>query len=112
VRHNAPWHIEQIGARKTGVFGEFSAKLCTGAALGLLPHRNGRPESILESYAGSRIVDKGQRAYAVQEARELLRRTMHNDVFQWMSNATQTFHELPFLYKSDKRTIHGSLMYS
>jgi ATP-dependent helicase/nuclease subunit A len=109
IRHDAPWHIEQVETRKAGISRRILGEIVHRALRwGYIPAETDDLESILESYAWELgIVDKGQRAYAVQEARELLRRTMHSDVFQWMSNASQTLHELPFLYKTDKRTIHG-----
>ncbi len=109
VRHNTPWHIEQVEAGKPDVSRRILGEIVHRALRwGYFPTETDDLEAILESYAWEQgIVDKGQRAYAVQEARELLRRTMQSDVFQWMSNATQTFHELPFVYQTDKRIIHG-----
>jgi hypothetical protein len=109
VRHNAPWQIEQIGARKPGVSRRILGEIVHRALRwGYFPTETDDLAAILESYAWEQgIVDEGQRASAVQEARELLRRTMQSDVYQWMANAVQTFHELPFVYQTDKRIIHG-----
>jgi ATP-dependent helicase/nuclease subunit A len=109
VRRDAPWRVDQVAESKLGVTQRVLGEIVHRALRwGYFPTERDDLSSILESYAWEQgIVDKGLRAFAVQEARELLRRTMHSEVYKWIANASQTYHELPFLYKTDKRTIHG-----
>ncbi len=111
IRHDAPIHIQTVAEQKPGVSRRILGEIVHRALRwGYFPTEADGLESILQSYAWEQgIVDSGQRAYAVQEARELLRRTMQSNIYRWLTNASQTFYELPFVYKTDKRTIHGVL---
>jgi ATP-dependent exoDNAse (exonuclease V) beta subunit len=111
IRHDAPMRIQTVAEQKQGVSRRILGEIVHRALRwGYFPTETDDLESILQSYAWEQgIVDDGQRAYAVQEARDLLRRTMQSDVYQWMTDASQIFHEIPFFYKTDKRTIHGVL---
>lgn len=62
----------------------------------------------LENYAWEQgVSNKDARDYAVQKAREWLRKIVKSDVFQWITDASQAFRELPFVYQNQKRIIHG-----
>jgi hypothetical protein len=109
VLHDAPSHIEQVGTRRRGVSRRILGEIVHAALRwGHFPTDTNDIEDILQSYAWEQgIVDTTQRAYAVQEARELLRRTMQSDVYTWLQQAKHIYRELPFIYKTDRRTIHG-----
>jgi ATP-dependent helicase/nuclease subunit A len=109
VLHDAPSHIEQVSIRREGVSRRILGEIVHAALRwGHFPTETNDLEDILQSYAWEQgIVDTGQRAYAVQEARELLRRTMQSDVYTWLQQAKHVYRELPFIYKTDRRTIHG-----
>jgi ATP-dependent helicase/nuclease subunit A len=65
---------------------------------------------ILESYAWELgVVDIGQRSYAIQEAGVLLQRTQQSQLFGWLKSARRVYRELPFVYRTDRRIIHGIL---
>ena len=64
----------------------------------------------LDSYAWELgVVDEGQRKYAIQEAHKLINKMRNNPVFGWLQEAKQIYREIPFVYRSDKRIIHGIL---
>jgi ATP-dependent helicase/nuclease subunit A len=111
IRHGGPATIQQAALPKHRVSQRILGEIVHRALRwGYFPTPDDDLQGILESYAWEQgIVDKGQRAHAVQEARTLLQRAKQSDVYQWMSNAVQIFRELPFVYKTDKRTIHGVL---
>lgn len=115
-RHNllfdAPATIERVSRPK----GEEVSRRIIGEmvhrVLGrwfVLEHPQELPK-ILESYAWELgIVDDGQRQYAIHEALVLLKLTQQSELFDWLTYAQQVYRELPFVYRTDKRIIHGVL---
>ncbi len=64
----------------------------------------------LDSYAWELgVVDGRQRQNAVQHAHRLLDTMQTNQVYSWLSAAVQLYREIPFVYRSEKRIIHGVL---
>ncbi len=62
----------------------------------------------LERYAWEQgVTHPRARAQAVATARDWLTNIIHSDVFEWIADARQTFRELPFIYRTEKRLIHG-----
>ncbi|MBL8161866.1 MAG: UvrD-helicase domain-containing protein, partial [Anaerolineae bacterium] len=113
VLHDAPDRIEQISAREQRatvsqrIIGEIVHQV-----LGIwrFPSQDNDLEKTLQSYAwGLGIVHPGQQKYAVQEARALLNRMQGSDVYEWLQAALQVHRELPFVFRSDERIIHGVL---
>lgn len=62
----------------------------------------------LTSYAWKHGIVEPQRiASAIGEARSWLRGVQNTSVYHWQNEAQHVFRELPFIYKTDKRVIHG-----
>lgn len=112
ILHDAPATIEQVSRLKR--------EEVSGSIIGEMVHRVlgrwsvlDRPQDlpkILESYAWELgVVDNGQRQYAIQEAHVLLKRAQQSELFTWLQNALQVYRELPFVYRTDQRIIHGAL---
>jgi ATP-dependent helicase/nuclease subunit A len=110
VLHDAPDRIEQVSARAAvsqRIIGEIVHQV-----LGIwrFPSQDNDLEKTLQSYAwGLGIVHPGQQKYAVQEARALLNRMQSSDVYEWLQAAVQVQRELPFVFRSHERIIHGVL---
>jgi len=112
VLHDAPLTIEQINLRNRHdvsqrIIGEMVHKV-----LGWWQFREDHSnfDDRLDSYAWELgVVDEGQRKYAIQEAHELLDQMKKSQVYNWLIDAQQLYREIPFVYRSDKRIIHGVL---
>ncbi len=112
VLHDAPLTIERISLRDRH---DVSQRI-----IGEMVHRvlgwwqfsedHSNFDDRLDSYAWELgVVDEGQRKYAIQEAHELLDKMKRSQVYNWLLNAKQLYREIPFVYHSDKRIIHGVL---
>jgi len=111
ILHDVATPIGEVSSRKHEVSQRIIGEI-VHEALGWwrFPTEYDNLESILKSYAWELgVVDVGQQKYAIQEARKLLQQTMNSDVYRWLEGAKQIYRELPFLFKSDHRTIHGVL---
>jgi ATP-dependent exoDNAse (exonuclease V) beta subunit len=65
-------------------------------------------EKLLDSYAWERgILDNRLREQAVIEAGILLNSFKNNPVYRWVSGARHLYREMPFVYKTGTRIIHG-----
>lgn len=53
------------------------------------------------------VVDDADRVRVVERASRLLDSVMNDEVFGWVDTARQVFRELPFVYTTPDRTIHG-----
>ncbi len=112
VFHDAPLVIDQVSTRKLQdvsrrIIGEMVHKV-----LGWWDFQEDQREfdDKLDSYAWELgVVDEGQRKYAIQEAHKLISKMRNNPVFGWLKEAKQIYREIPFVYRSDKRIIHGIL---
>lgn len=112
VLHDAPLVIEKISLRKgtdvsQRIIGEMVHKV-----IGWWQFRESHEnfDQQLDSYAWELgVVDEGQRKYAIQEAHKLLNQMMNSQVYGWLLDAQQIYREIPFVYRSDKRIIHGVL---
>jgi regulator of extracellular matrix RemA (YlzA/DUF370 family) len=112
ILHDAPATIEQISQLKPETVAQRIIGDMVHRVLGQwhVLEQSENLEKILESYAWELgVVDVGQRAYAVQEARNLLQQTRHSEVFDWLREAVTVYRELPFIYRTDQRIIHGVL---
>jgi ATP-dependent helicase/nuclease subunit A len=111
VLHDAPAHIPMVSSRdplvSSRMIGEMVHKV-----LGWwqFPLDETNLDDILRSYAWELgVVDDGWMQYAVQEARKLLRRAVSSDVLAWLAESPEVYRELPFIYRTDHRIIHGVL---
>ncbi|MBI1281276.1 MAG: AAA family ATPase [Anaerolineaceae bacterium] len=112
VLHDAPLMIEQIRLRSRHdvsqrIIGEMVHKVLGWWQFG---EDHSDFDDRLDSYAWELgVVDEGQRKYAIQEAHELLDKIRKNQVYRWLTAAQQLYREIPFVYRTDKRIIHGVL---
>ncbi len=111
ILHDAPTPIESVSSRKQEVSGRIIGEM-VHEALGWwrFPSEYDNLEDVLKSYAWELgVVDVGQQKFAIQEARKLLQQTKNSDVYGWIESAHQVYRELPFIFQSERRTIHGVL---
>ncbi len=117
VLHDAPTHIETVSDYRGDVsrrlIGEIVHKvLGMKQPLGWWqwPTEREQLDRILRSYAWQLgVVIPRQQEYAVNEARRLLDRFLTSDVYGWLKAAQTVYREIPFVYRSDRRIIHGVL---
>ena len=65
-------------------------------------------EAVLASYAWRQgVVDPDARQHAVNTARGWLRDIQHTRVYRQIEEADRVYRELPFIYRTADRTIHG-----
>jgi ATP-dependent helicase/nuclease subunit A len=67
---------------------------------------------MLESYAWKQgIINPDNRQSAIRQAQQLLKGFVGTKVYNWVQKAQQLgqpiYYELPFIYRTEKRTIHG-----
>jgi ATP-dependent helicase/nuclease subunit A len=111
VLHDAPAHIPMVSSRDPLVSSRMIGDM-VHKVLGWWqpPFDETNLDDILRSYAWDLgVVDDGWIGYAVQEARRLLRRAEHSDVLAWLNQSPEVYRELPFIYRTDRRVIHGVL---
>ncbi|MFZ4816631.1 MAG: PD-(D/E)XK nuclease family protein, partial [Phototrophicaceae bacterium] len=64
--------------------------------------------ALLDSYAWKHgIIDAKDRDYAVMTARGWLRDFQHTMLYRNINQAQRVYRELPFVYRTEKRMIHG-----
>ncbi|RMF79872.1 MAG: hypothetical protein D6737_09910 [Chloroflexi bacterium] len=109
VLHDAPDAIEPISHEPQQI---------SGRRLGEIVHRALRwwqfptpddtLDDLLESYAWEAgIVGIDERREAVIQAQRMLNNFQHSIVYKMLRDARQVFREIPFIYQTDRRTIHG-----
>jgi ATP-dependent helicase/nuclease subunit A len=111
VLHDAPAYIPMVSSRDPLVSNRMIGDM-VHKVLGWWqpPFNETNLDDILRSYAWDLgVVDDGWMQYAVQEARKLLRRAERSDVLAWLSQSPEVYRELPFIYRTDRRIIHGVL---
>jgi ATP-dependent helicase/nuclease subunit A len=111
ILRDAPSHIPDVSDQRQMVSGRIIGEI-VHKVLGWwrFPSENVNLDSILQSYAWEKgIVDPELRAYAIEQARRLLNGMAESDVFRWIVQAQQLYRELPFVYRTDRRIIHGIL---
>ena len=104
VLHDAPERIEAIQQEPMTRVSEIVRR-----ALRLtLPENDRDLQALLRRYAWEEgIVEEAQNRRMVQDAYELLKRVQRSEVFGWMEGANAVYRELPFVYQTERRTIHG-----
>ncbi|MBZ0279956.1 MAG: UvrD-helicase domain-containing protein [Anaerolineae bacterium] len=108
VLHEAPEFIEQISQREPEQVSRRIIGEIVHRVLGIWNFVV--TDASLRAYAWEQgVVDDGRQKFAVQEARKLLHLTLNSSLYELIESAQQVFRELPFIYKTDKRIIHGVL---
>ncbi len=106
--HDAPSHIDSVKHTRSKM----------GRVIGEIVHEalhwwdffgeNENLEQQLESYAWKQgVVDAVEHWQAVQKAHELLGRFQGSPIHKWVKESRKFYRELPFIYKTEKRIIHG-----
>jgi ATP-dependent helicase/nuclease subunit A len=111
VLHDAPSHIGVVSGYRGGVsrriIGEIVHKALRWSPL---PPDTADLEAILESYAWQLgIIIPEQRRQAARQARSLLERFKRSDAYTWLESAQIVYREIPFLYRTGRRFVHGIL---
>jgi len=108
VFHEAPEFIAQISRRRPEQVSRRIIGEIVHRVLGIWNFVV--TDANLKAYAWEQgVVDEGRQNYAVQEARKLLRLTQNSTAYDLIESARRVFRELPFIYRTDKRIIHGAL---
>jgi ATP-dependent helicase/nuclease subunit A len=106
--HDAPSHVDSVRQTRNKM----------GRVIGEIVHEalhwwdffgeNKNLEQQLESYAWKQgVVDAVQHWQAVQKAYELLFNFQGTPIHKWVKESKKFYRELPFIYKTEKRIIHG-----
>ncbi|MEZ4671648.1 MAG: UvrD-helicase domain-containing protein [Anaerolineae bacterium] len=112
ILQDAPGHIEQVSMRQPITVSQRIIGDIVHKVLGWWRFPDGKQEydRILDSYAWQLgVVDERQRKYAVQEAHKLIEMMLKSEVYDWLVNTDVFYRELPFVYRTEKRVIHGVL---
>jgi hypothetical protein len=65
-------------------------------------------EAELTSYAWKHgVVDPNDLIYAVNTARGWLQDIRYTSIYRWVEKSARVYRELPFIYRTDRRIIHG-----
>lgn len=109
VLHDAPSRIERVTVSSSGTSARRVGEIVHKA---LRWWRPGTTDDVLrarlDAYAWEEgIVLTEQREESVQQAYRLMQRVLASDVEAWSASARQVFRELPFVFQTGKRLIHG-----
>ncbi|MFN8375183.1 MAG: PD-(D/E)XK nuclease family protein [Anaerolineae bacterium] len=109
VQHDAPASVDQVSERTPKVSARVLGDIVHEALRWWrFPSAEDDLEELLQNYAWEEgIIDERDRRYAVDTARQWLQDIRRSDLFARVENARQVFRELPLIFKTDKRTIHG-----
>ena len=111
VFYQAPGHIETVSDHHTRA---------TARRIGDMVHQvlrvrqpdddRGEIKRLIESLAWEQgIVDPLEREQAVTRAADLLAKMRDTDVLAWIRESRQCYRELPFTFKTERRTIFGAM---
>jgi hypothetical protein len=106
--HAAPSHIDSLRQMQNKM----------GRVVGEIVHealrwwdffgQNANLSKQLESFAWQQgIVDAAQHQEAVERASFLLQEFERSEIHKWVKESRNFYRELPFIYKTEKRIIHG-----
>ncbi|MCA0458895.1 MAG: UvrD-helicase domain-containing protein [Chloroflexi bacterium] len=112
VLQDAPVTIDQVHQRNSHDVSQRIIGEMVHRVLGWWQFDQAQPnfDARLDSYAWELgVVDSEQRQKAVAKAHRLIDMMLQNEVYDWLRNAVHTYREIPFVYQSDKRIIHGIL---
>lgn len=111
--HDAPAYVHQVSERRNGTSGRQVGEIVHKALrYWRFPHEADNLEGLLRNYAwGLGIVDETRLMNAVRSAQRLLQAMLRSEIYAWISEAHQAgravYHELPFVYRTETRIIHG-----
>jgi ATP-dependent helicase/nuclease subunit A len=107
VFHGAPERIKSI-QRETGAAVAGVSEIVRQALRLPLPENDRDLRELLRRYAWEEgIVEEAQNRKTVLDAYELLKRVRRSEMFGWIEGANEVYRELPFVYQTEQRTIHG-----
>ncbi len=110
ILQDAPARIERVSERRGSVPQRLVGEMVHRVLRWQFPDERDNLEAVLRSYAWQLgVVAERQQAEAVQAAKSLLNRMHAGDVAQWLRSAAQVYRELPFVYRTERRIIHGVL---
>ncbi|NWG17095.1 MAG: UvrD-helicase domain-containing protein [Chloroflexi bacterium] len=111
ILHDAPSHIGAVSTYGGGVSRRIIGEIVHKALRWWpLPSEKTELEAVLESYAWQLgIIIPEQQRYAARQAQFLLEQFKRSDVYGWLESAQTVYREIPFLYRSGHRFIHGVL---
>jgi ATP-dependent helicase/nuclease subunit A len=109
LRHDAPASVDQISERNPRVSDRILGNIVHEALRWWrFPTADNNLEDLLQNYAWEQgIINAQDRLFAVDRARGWLLDIRREALYQLVESAQQVFRELPFIYQTDKRTIHG-----
>lgn len=111
VFHDAPHQIRAAGLPREAGFERMVGDM-VHRALQWQPQWYGREphalEHLLDRYAWEAgMIQPSIRQRAVEQAQKLMRRVLNSDVLRWIEQGRRVLREVPFMYRTEKRTIHG-----
>jgi ATP-dependent exoDNAse (exonuclease V) beta subunit len=109
VLHNAPARIEPIMGRRDDVSPGKVSDIVHKALRWWKPSTAERDlRQRLDAVAWEEgIVDPEVRQITVNRAYDLMQNVLNSDVYEWIRQAETVYPELPFVFHTEKRLIHG-----
>ncbi|NWF67502.1 MAG: UvrD-helicase domain-containing protein [Chloroflexi bacterium] len=109
VLDDAPASVEQVSHRTPRVSGRILGDIVHQALRWWrFPSDKDELSAVLQNHAWEQgIIDTQDRDYAIDTARRWLRDIESSQLYTEVEQARQVFRELPFIFRTDKRTIHG-----
>jgi ATP-dependent exoDNAse (exonuclease V) beta subunit len=108
VLHDAPGHISPVPYPRN--FSRLVGEMVHEALRWWQPGtaNEARLDHLLNSYAWEQgILDVEDKARAVEAARALLEQYIQSEIYAWLAGAVMIRRELPFIYDTGSRIIHG-----
>lgn len=108
-RSHSPTQIERVSDRNGRGFGRRVGEI-VHRVLCVADTKATQQEiaRMVEAFAWEEgFVEVSERQRAVTQATKLLDNIQQSDVYAWIESAKQVFRELPFVYRTEKRNIHG-----
>ncbi|MCS6835870.1 MAG: UvrD-helicase domain-containing protein [Anaerolineae bacterium] len=105
----APSYLEAVRPPQTGVSRRQVGQIVHEALRHWqFPHNTDGLDEVLRGYAWDFGVSRPQDVdEAVREARRLLERFTHSTIYGRLTRARRVYRELPFIYRTERRLLHG-----
>jgi ATP-dependent helicase/nuclease subunit A len=109
IQPNVPTSVDQVSERSPRVSGRILGDIVHEALRWWrFPTPENDLQELLQNYAWEQgIIDDIDLAYAVKTARQWLVEIRRSELYEKVQHAVQVFRELPFIFQTEKRTIHG-----
>ncbi|MDX2163128.1 MAG: UvrD-helicase domain-containing protein [bacterium] len=109
VLHNAPLHIERISDRSDRALRRRVGEIVHQLLCVRSPDDDPQSlKALIASYAWEYgIVDPTEREIVIKDSLAQFRRTAASDIHRWIAGAQQLYREVPFVFGTEKRVIHG-----